>query len=414
MRARVLASEYDLTDDPSDADVIVLNTCSFIEDATQESIDTILDIADEHLGAQGRSLIVTGCMPSRYGDELDAEFPEVAAFVSIADQEHILAVIERVTGAPARIEGTVYDDVIRTVDAPFAYVKISEGCDRTCAFCAIPMIRGPYRSRPLTELVEEVSALVASGVREIVLVGQDTGIWGRDLGSGESIVDLLRAVSDAAGDAWVRLMYLQPAGVTDELLDTMDSLPNVVRYFDIPLQHASRSILRAMHRSGDGETFLGMLDRIRTRVPGATIRTTLIAGFPSETADDFEELLAFVEDARFDYVGVFPYSPEAGTSAAELPGQIDAETRLERAQEVRDLADAISAEIAASRMGTVVRVLIDDLESDGESIEPIGRWEGQAPEIDGSVHLDSGDVGSFVDVRLTDTFAYEFEGEVVS
>ena len=414
MRARVMSSEYELTDSLEESDVIVLNTCSFIEDATQESIDTILAIAEEHLGVGDRSLIVTGCMPSRYGDELVAEFPEVAAFVAIADQGDIVSVIERITGIPAFMEGRSYDAILRTVDAPFAYVKISEGCDRSCAFCAIPLIRGPYRSRGLSDVVEEVSALVASGVREIVLVGQDTGIWGRDLQGSPSIADLLRAVSRAAEDAWVRIMYLQPAGVTDELLDTMRELSNVVEYFDIPLQHASRSVLRAMHRSGDGAAFLELLDRIRTRVPGAVIRTTLIAGFPGETEDDFDELLTFIENARFDYVGVFPYSPEAGTSAAELSGQIPDEVRLERAQEVRDLADAISADIAESRVGSTVTVLVEGYESDGEREEPLGRWRGQAPEIDGAVHLDTdAEPGTFIEVRLTDTFAYEFEGAVV-
>lgn len=414
MRAQVMSSEYELVEDSGDADVIVLNTCSFIEDATQESIDTILDIAAEHLGQGSRSLVVTGCMPSRYGDELSAEFPEVAAFVSIADQKSILEVLERVTGVPARLAGQEYEDVVRTVDAAFAYVKIAEGCDRTCAYCAIPMIRGPYVSREMPDIVSEVEALVAMGVQEIVLVGQDTGLWGLDLGAGEGIVDLLREVSRVAGDAWVRVMYLQPAGVTDELLTAVRELPNVVEYFDIPLQHASKRILRSMHRAGDADAFLELINRIRAEVPGAAIRTTLIAGFPGETESELEELLAFIEEARFDYVGVFPYSPEAGTSAATLPDQLDDELRLERAQAVRDLADAISEEIALSRVGDVVTVLVEDIETDGESTEPVGRWRGQAPEIDGSVHLDSGEIGTFVQAELVDTFAYEYEAVVTA
>lgn len=412
MRASVLSSSYELVENYDEADVLVLNTCSFIQEATEESITTALQLSEEWAPRrEGRKLLVSGCMPSRYGEELAGALAEVDGFIPVAEEGALLKRIEALTGIAANTV-ELGNRVLRTVDGPSAYVKISDGCDRTCAYCAIPAIRGPYHSRPVDEVLDEVRALVAGGVKEVVLIGQDTGIWGRDLPAKPNLASLLRLVSEAAGDAWVRVMYLQPDGIDDELLDTMASLPNVCRYFDIPLQHASKRVLRSMHRRGSYEEFVAMIDRIRERVEGAVIRTTVIAGYPGETREEAAELLRFLEEVRFDYVGVFAYSQEEGTPASVLEDQVPMRTRKARAQRLRDVADQIGFELTAARIGEEHDVLIESLDEDEGCTTFLGRWMGQAPEIDGAVHLATGEIGSVVRAVFTDAFCYELEGEV--
>jgi ribosomal protein S12 methylthiotransferase len=410
MRAAVAGSAYTLAEDPSDADVVIVNTCSFIQDATEESVATVLEVASEWLPErEGRSLIVAGCMPSRYAGDLAAELPEVAAFLPVAEESTLLATLERVTGVPARAGAK--GSATRTVEGASAYLRISDGCHRSCAYCTIPSIRGPYVSTRLSDIVAEARELVALGAREIVLIGQDITAYGRDLDVEDTLADVVRAVAALPGVDWLRLMYVQPDGVTDDLLAAIAENSNVCRYLDIPLQHASKPVLRAMKRSGDASSFLDLIARIRAALPDVVLRTTLIAGFPGETREDVRELQAFMYAARFDYVGVFAYSPEDGTTAAELPDQVPARTRRARAQRLRDIADEVGFEKAAEKVGLTVEVLVEGVDEDEGVV--VGRWRGQAPEIDGLVMLDAGTAGQIVSAMIVDSLGFDLEGEVV-
>lgn len=411
MRAAVVGSAYTAVDDFDDADVVVVNTCSFIEAATTESIETVLGIASQWLPEKdGRKLVVAGCMPSRYGADLAVSMPEVDAFVPVAEQAALLDVLERLTGVAATPEVPADHCAPRTSSGPSAYLQISDGCHRSCAYCTIPSIRGPYRSRALDDIVAEAGELVALGAKEIVLIGQDITAYGRDLDSGHTLADVVNAVAAVDGVRWLRLMYAQPDGISDELLHAMAGNDNVCRYLDMPLQHASKPVLRAMRRAGDADSYLALIGRIRAIMPDVVLRTTLIAGFPGETRDDARIAQRFLEDARFDYVGVFPYSQEAGTSAADSPDQVPIRTRRRRAQRLRDIADAIGFEKASERVGSRLEVLVEGVDEDDGVV--VGRWRGQAPEIDGLVLLDGGTAGDIIEVEVVDSLGYDLEGEV--
>jgi ribosomal protein S12 methylthiotransferase len=410
MRAAIVSAGFDVTDDPEGAAAVVVNTCSFIQDATEESISVILDQIEA--GGSDTPVVVAGCMPSRYGAELQQEFPEVAAFVPVADEHEIVSVLTRVTGIDSSALKPRTDAPSRTVDGSVAYLQVSDGCHRNCAYCTIPSIRGPYRSRALGQIVAEARELVSSGAKEIVLIGQDITAYGRDLAESYTLAHVVDEVARVEGLARLRLMYAQPDGVTDELLDAMASHANVCRYLDMPLQHSSRAVLRAMRRSGDTQSLLALLERIRTKLPDVVLRTTLIAGFPGETTADVNELVRFLETARFDYVGVFPYSPEDGTDAASMEPQIPKRTRIRRAQKLRDISDAIGFELASARIGDTVEVLVEGVDPDDGFV--VGRWCGQAPDIDGLVILDRGEPGQIVSARVVDSLGYDLEAEVLS
>ena len=411
---RALAEAGFTVDVPAEeADVIIVNTCSFIEAATEESLEAIFEAAALPQVSRGdASVIVAGCMPARYGDDLTAELTEAAAFVPCSKEDDIVAIVSHLTGfagetalggnAAAPSSGAAEEG------APFAYVKISDGCDRFCSYCTIPFIRGRYRSFPFERIRADVEREVARGAREIVLIAQDTGRWGQDLGEGADLAWLVDTLAEAFPDTWLRVMYLQPEGVSDGLLAVMAKHPNVCSYLDIPLQHVDASLLRAMNRPGSAETFHGLIERIRAAVPDITLRTTLIAGFPGETDEQFEALCDFVAEEPFDYVGVFPYSREEGTAAFDLPGQWDEEEKAERAQILRDAADACCAPRIAERIGRTMAVLVEGIEEDGQRF---GRAQCQAPEVDGVTFVGRGDVGDIVTVTIGDTLLYEMEGE---
>ncbi len=407
------------TDDPEGADVVVVNTCSFLVSAVEEGVEATLALVAERTGDDGtaRPIVMAGCIPSRYGDDVVGEMPEVAAFVPVDEEDGIASVLRRTLGMPPRPRAV--PAVARTVQAPCAYVKISDGCDRFCSFCAIPYIRGRYYSRPEADILAEIAHLVAGGVKEVVLIGQDTGVWGSDLPGTPSVAGLLREAAKLVEPVGglVRILYLQPEGLTDELVATIRDVPQVAKYIDIPLQHASATVLRRMNRTGDGAAFLAMVERLRREIPGITLRTTAMVGFPGETEEEFEELLAFLDAARFDYCAVFAYSQEEGTAAADLPDQVPEDVKLAREQQVVDLAEAHGFASAAARVGHVYRVLVDGEEDDGEGgVELVGRAAFQAPDSDGVVHLGDVDapVGSFVDVEIDDCACYELFGRAVS
>lgn len=413
MMLRLVNAGYAIEEDPEQADVVVVNTCSFIQAATEESIDAILEVAGYESIASGSSkIVVAGCMPARYGADLEGELSEVESFVPCSEEKNIVGAVDAAMGIE-RMPGS--DIAVELSDGelmskPSAYVKISDGCDRFCAYCTIPFIRGRYHSFPFEDIVAEVEKQRSFGAREIVLIAQDTGRWGTDFAEPSSLAWLLGELAERFEDTWFRVMYIQPEGVTDELIDCVAAHGNICSYFDIPFQHSDEKIVRSMNRRGSAEEYLALIEKIRERIPGVTLRTTLIAGYPGETDEEFEGLLAFVEDADLDYVGVFPYSREEGTRSYDLPGQVDEDEKVRRAQEVRDLADAISSSRISRRVGSTVNVLVCGREEDGQMF---GRAMSQAPEVDGVTYIDGAEIGDVVSVRIDDTLFYEMEGTIV-
>ncbi len=417
MRALLLAAGLEETPVAADADVAIVNTCSFLASATEESVEATLALAEERAaGVRACPIVMCGCVPSRYGDALAAELPEVAAFVRAEDEDGIVGVVREVLGLGAA-EGGHVPDTLRTVEGTSAFVKISEGCDRFCTFCAIPYIRGRYHSRPADEIVSEVRALMAGGVREVVLIGQDTGVWGSDLGEGQTLAALLGRVAEAVRPyrGWVRVLYLQPEGMTDELIAAIRDTPEVLPYIDIPIQHCSARVLRAMGRSGSPEELRALFARLRSEIPGMVLRTTGMAGFPGETDEEADELCDFIAEQAFDYCSVFAYSQEDGTAAARMEGQVDEAVKLERTQRLIDLTEQLGFAATAAHVGERVQVIVDGVEEGDEGPELIGHAWFQAPDSDGAVHIPEGEacVGDVVTVDLVDAFCYELVGELV-
>lgn len=400
---------YGITDEVEKAAAIIINTCSFIQSATEESLEAIFEAAGLDAVASGEvPLIVAGCMPARYGEELSAELTEATAFVPCSREDDIVTVVEKLVGKPCPSFNSTLQQTDTSAHPVYSYVKISDGCNRFCSYCAIPFIRGRYHSFPYETIHGDVVREVASGAREIVLIAQDTGAWGADLGEGHDLAWLMDALAGDFPETWFRVMYLQPEGITDRLLSVMAAHDNICSYLDIPLQHVSEPLLRAMNRSGNADAFRALVKRIEHALPDVTLRTTLIAGFPGETEEEFESLLDFVSEGLFHYVGVFAYSREEGTRAYDLPGQIDEDEKAYRAQALRDAADVVSGSRIAERCGERFSVLVEGFEEDGQRF---GRTQGQAPEVDGVTFVPFGDVGEMVSVRIVDTLLYEMEGE---
>ena len=420
MKQALLSAGYSFTPEPSCADAILINTCSFLQSATEESIEVIFDaLGLERVGKASPQVVVCGCMPARYGADLAESLHEVTCYIPCADEVHVVDRLDALLGITPAGEGKAAAKAPQSESEAFcaplfdigttsAYIKISDGCDRFCAFCAIPFIRGRYHSFSYEAIEADVREALTAGARELILIAQDTGRWGCDLPGGHDLAWLVRTLAEAHPDTWIRVMYLEPEGITDELLSCMATHGNVCSYLDIPLQHVSASVLERMNRTGSAREFLALLSHIRSLVPDITLRTTIVCGFPGETEEDMDELCDFLEEARFDYVGVFDFSPEEGTVAYELPDQIDPEERLERAQRVRDLSDALSAGIIAERIGREMAVLVEGREEDGQLV---GRAQSQAPEVDGETYVDEGEIGEVIRVRIVDTMLYEMEGE---
>lgn len=408
---------------PIEADVVIINTCSFIQAATEESIDAVLEACELPRVKDGScSVVVAGCMPARYGRDLECELPEVAAFVSCHDEEGIVARVNAVLGNEQSEVGAalVSPSHNRIEGEPFAYVKISDGCDRFCSYCTIPLIRGRYHSFPLDQIMEDTRRAVDAGAREIVLIAQDTGRWGSDLPDAPDLAFLLESLAGKFPRARFRVMYIQPEGVTERLLDTMARYDNLCEYLDIPFQHSSPTLLHAMNRKGSAEEYLSLIERIRKTMPEVALRTTLMVGFPGETEEDFDDLKDFVEEAALDYVGLFAYSREEGTRADKLAGHIDENVKADRLQELRDLADAISSGVIAKRVGSVQSLLVCGQEEDGQWY---GRTASQAPDVDGITFASPEDgadsaslslsVGDIIPVKIDDALLYDMEGHPV-
>ena len=418
MRALLLEAGFGEAAEVDDADLIIVNTCSFLASATSESLEVTLELAEEAAaGVRKRPIVMCGCVPSRYGDDLPDELPEVAAFVRADEEDGIVEVARGVLGLEGADKTVADGRVLRTIEGASAYVKISDGCDRFCTFCAIPFIRGAYHSRPADEIVAEVTSLMEGGVREVVLIGQDTGVWGCDLPGNQTLAGLLRRVAEAVRpyDGWVRVLYLQPEGMTDELISTMRDMDEVLPYIDIPIQHCSSRVLREMGRSGSVEELRALFDRLRREIPGMVLRTTGMAGFPTETDEEADELAAFIAEQEFDYTSVFAYSPEEGTAAAAMEGQVDEGVKAERTQRLMDIAEQMGFAATAGHVGERVRVIIDGVEEGDDGPELIGHAWFQAPDSDGAVHIEEGEaaVGDVVTCDLVDSFCYELVGVIV-
>ncbi|MFN8092352.1 MAG: 30S ribosomal protein S12 methylthiotransferase RimO [Vicinamibacteria bacterium] len=421
MLGRLQGAGYGLVADPKQADVIVVNTCAFIETAKQESVDAILEMAREKETGRAKRLVVTGCLTQRYDADLRREIPEIDATLGTGQVEGIVDAVggeaTSLAGAGPGLPTWVYDhEQPRVLSTPpwLAYVKISEGCDYTCSFCIIPTLRGRHRSRNVEDVVAEAKALAARGVKEVVLVAQDSTRYGLDHGVRDGLAYLLRRLGRVDGLRWIRVMYAYPATLSDPILDAMAAEEKVVKYVDIPLQHASEGVLRRMKRPTGRGNLLGMVERIRERVPGVAIRTSFIVGFPGETEKDFETLLRFVEAAKFDNVGVFTYSDEENTASYDLPNRVPARVKQARRRKLMSLQKKISARKNRARVGERLTVLVEGTHADSDLLLT-GRSAGQAPEIDGQVILNDGtaEPGSFVTAEVTEAHPYDLVARIV-
>lgn len=417
---------YEITNDPSEAEIIIVNTCGFIESAKEESINTILQMAEYKKSGSCKYIIVTGCLSQRYAKELFNELPEADAIAGVEVYDEIGSIIKRVMNGERFIMlERSKPDVIYTSKETFlprilttpsytAYLKIAEGCDNCCSYCAIPKIRGPYRSKPMEQVLKEAKALADNGVKELIVVAQDTTRYGEDLPGGKLLLaDLLKELNKIESLKWIRVMYCYPNNFTDELIETFASLDKVCKYVDLPLQHASNRLLASMNRYDTREEVETLLAKLRKRIPGIVIRTTFIVGFPGETDADFEELKEFVEQQRFENAGVFAYSQEEGTVAGAMPNQIPDEIKQERYHELMALQAQISEEIHKDTEGQTLEVLVEGIEEDGSGLH-YGRSYREAPDIDGLIFIENpGDIkpGCFVKVNILQGFTYESVGE---
>ncbi len=430
---------HELTRDAADADVLVVNTCAFIDKAKQESIDAILEMAELKKSGRCQRLVVAGCMGERYRDELKAQIPEIDAVIGTGEVPEIVNAIGAGIGdpgsgirtipllrsngepiprakslQPSALPTYLYDaDTPRLLATPrhYAYLKIAEGCDYKCAFCIIPTLRGNYRSRSADSIVREATALADRGVRELLLISQDTTFYGIDRGERGALAQLLRRLNQVDGLEWIRLLYLYPTTITDDVLAAIAESEKVCPYIDLPLQHASDGVLKRMKRPGTRAGYERLLDRIRQRVPNATLRTTFIVGFPGETAQDFAELLRFVDAVQFDHVGVFTYSHEEGTSAHDLDDDVPARTKRSRQAHLMKAQKRIVERAQKKRVGTRARVLVDGPAAEHELVLR-GRLQGQAPDIDPMVYLTDCDpsafaAGDLIDVEIVGHRGYD-------
>ncbi len=423
MLGRLRSQGYAIAGDARDADVIVVNTCAFIDRARQESVDTILEMAREKTSGRAKRLVVTGCLAQRYDAELRREIPEIDATLGTGQVEDIVRAVggeATHTDADDGLPRWVYDHTApRVLSTPsyMAYVKISEGCDYTCSFCIIPTLRGRHRSRRLDDIEAEARSLAERGVRELVLVAQDSTRYGLDLGMRDGLAVLLRRLGKLDGIRWIRVMYAYPATLSDGILDAIASEQKVVKYIDIPLQHASDAVLRRMKRPTGKGNLLGLVERMRERVPGVAVRTSFIVGFPGETAADFEKLLGFVKAGEFDNVGVFTFSDEEGTSSFDLAGRVPQRTKESRKRRLMELQKRISTRRNRARVGERVEVLVEGPHPESDLLLT-GRLSTQAPEIDGAVMIaDTSErpllPGAFALCEITEAHAYDLVARVV-
>lgn len=413
--------EMELTSELSEADIVIVNTCGFIGDAKEESIETILGVSEFKETGNLKKLIVAGCLAQKYSEEILKELPEVDAVIGTGDIDKIEKVVDEILENKKVVEtknmtflANANTERVLTTASHTAYLKISEGCNRACTYCIIPQMRGRLRSRSIEDIVEEAKRLVASGVREINLLAQETTEYGIDLYGDKKLAALMKELCKIEGLKWLRTYYMHPEYVTDELIEVMKSEEKICKYFDVPIQHVSDNILRNMARAKSGEQVKDVLNRIRKAIPEATIRTTLIVGFPGETEENFQELMDYVREFEFDYAGVFKYSREEDTVAYNLPNQVPEEIKEKRYAELVNLQSEIAERKNRRLLGEEIEVMIDGVSSESEYLLE-GRTRGQALEIDGKVLTTDGTAkpGEIVKVKFEQNFEYDFVGPIV-
>ena len=411
---------YEITPIEAEAEAIIVNTCGFIEDAKAEAIENIFEVAKYKQDGSLKSLIVTGCLAERYRDDILEEIPEVDVVVGLAGNNDIVSIVrDALEGKKSGYYGKKEDLIIegdRLLTTPkyTAYVKIAEGCDNCCTYCAIPKIRGRFRSREMQNIISECERLSEQGVKEIILVAQDTTKYGVDLYGEPKLAELLKNLCKIEGIRWIRMLYTYPDMITDELLSVMKSEEKIVNYLDIPIQHCNKDILKKMNRPGSKEELEALILKIRETLPDVTLRTTLITGFPSETEEQFEELCEFVKNAQFDRLGCFAYSEEEGTFAASMPDQIPQQTRVDRSEIIMNDQLSVALSKNEEKFGKVLEVLIEGYDDYIKCY--FGRSRADAPEIDGKVFFISDrplEIGTFVEVKINDSIEYDLLGELV-
>jgi len=412
---------YDITTDEKDADIIIVNTCSFIKEAKQESVDAILDLADRKHDGRCRLLIVTGCLPQRYQEELCKELPEVDIFIGTGDYPRIAEIIAEKRGTSEQLRYIGDPNFIFDEDSPrlkstpvySAYLKIAEGCSNCCSYCVIPSLRGSYRSRPVEALIQEARRLVAGGARELNLIAQDVTNYGADLEGKPALEDLIRRLAEIEDLRWIRILYAYPNGITDGLIQLIKEEKKVCKYLDIPLQHISDPILSRMNRRSTAEEIRTLLAKIRHEIPEIALRTSLIVGFPGETEEDFKNLLQFVEEAQFDRLGVFCYSREEGTPANDMTDQVSERIKRERYKKIMKAQSRLSFKRNRRLVGMIEEVIVEGFSEETELLLK-GRSSRQAPDIDGQVYITAGNanVGDIVRLKITDSSDYDLIGEI--
>ena len=420
MLSKLYNDGFEIVNDPMEADVVIVNTCGFIEDAKRESIENILDMISYKDECENLKVLVTGCLAERYQSEIFKEIPETDAVIGIGANEDICEICNRIIDGekvgefPPKTDLKIEGDRILTTPPYSAYIKIAEGCSNHCTYCAIPSIRGEFRSRPSESIIAEAQKLASEGVKELIVVAQDTTRYGEDLYGKNALVPLLKALSNVDGIEWIRLLYLYPERIDDALIDEIANNDKIVKYMDIPLQHCSKKVLKRMNRHGDRESLTALLNKIREKVEGITIRTTFIAGFPGETEEDFNELCEFAQEMRFERMGCFAYSEEEGTPASKLDGMMDFEIRQQRADIINECQNVILDEINDSLIGKTLKTIVEGYDSYSDSY--FGRTYMDAPEIDTQImftcehELFDGDI---VGVEVINVVDGELTGEVV-
>ncbi len=419
----LLASKgYKMTDFEEEAEIIVVNTCSFIHDAKEESIQTILEMAEYKKAGKLKALIVTGCLAQRYKEEIFDEIAEVDAILGTSSYDQILEAVDEVLAGESHIQKLNHIDVLPEVETKrlvttgghFAYLKIAEGCDKHCTYCIIPKLRGNFRSVPMDKVIEEATQLVQQGVKELILVAQETTVYGKDIYGEKALPRLLKELCKITGLYWVRILYCYPEEITDELIQVIKEETKICKYLDIPIQHASDDILKRMGRRTSKEQLMGVIGKLREEIPNICLRTTLITGFPGETKEQHEELVNFVDEMEFDRLGVFTYSPEEDTPAARMDDQIEESLKEERQAELMELQQEIAFELAERMIGNEMLVMIEGKVADENAY--VGRTYKDAPNVDGLifVHTDTELVsGDFVKVKVTGALEYDLIGEMI-
>lgn len=418
----LLASKgYQMVDDEALADIIVVNTCCFIHDAKEESIQTILEMAEYKKEGKLKALVVTGCLAQRYKEEIVQEIPEVDAILGTTSYDKILNAIDQALAGKVSIEMTEVDALplvdakrLVTTGGHFAYLKIAEGCDKHCTYCIIPKIRGNFRSIPMERLLKEAADLAEQGVKELILVAQETTLYGQDLYGEKSLHKLLHELGKISNIQWIRILYCYPEEITEELIQAMKEEPKVCHYLDLPIQHASDDILKRMGRRTSKEQLVQIIQKLRTEIPDIALRTTLITGFPGETQEQHKELMAFVDEMEFDRLGVFTYSPEEDTPAASMEGQIEEQVKEDRQAELMELQQDIAFDLAEEMIGTELLVMIEGKVADENAY--VGRTYRDAPNVDGLIFINTEEElmsGDFAKVKVTGALEYDLMGEIV-